>query len=85
MSREVAINILDRVINEGAYSNIVLSNELNANELQEKDRALVTEIVYGTLRRLKSLDMIIASFVKDISIMDRTVLNILRVAIYQMR
>ena len=82
--RKVAINILERIINEGAYSNIILSNELNNSDLSDKDKALVTEIVYGTLRRLRTIDTIIASFVKDISIMDKKILNILRVAVYQM-
>ena len=27
--RELAVKILDRVLNEGAYSNIILSKELN--------------------------------------------------------
>ena len=31
--RKVAINILERIINEGAYSNIILSNELNNSDL----------------------------------------------------
>lgn len=84
-SREVAIRILEKVLEEGAYSNIALSNELNNSELNEKDKALVTELVYGTLRRLKSLDMIIKSFVKDISVMDKKILNILRISIYQMQ
>ena len=85
MSRKTAVNILERVLNERAYSNIILSNELNASDLSDKDKALVTELVYGTLRRLKSLDMIIAHFVKDISVMDKKTLNILRVAVYQMQ
>lgn len=84
-SRSLAIKILDRVINEKAYSNIALSNELNNCELDEKDKALTTELVYGTLRRLKTLDMIISSFVRDIKEMDKKTLNILRVGIYQMR
>ncbi|NLK93796.1 MAG: 16S rRNA (cytosine(967)-C(5))-methyltransferase RsmB [Clostridiales bacterium] len=84
-SRKLAIQILDRILNEGSYSNITLSNKLKENQLLDKDKALVTELVYGTIRRLKTLDMIIASFVKDISIMDRNTLNILRVAIYQMQ
>ena len=62
-SREVAINILDKVLDNGAYSNIALSNELNNSDLNDKDKALATEIVYGTIRRLKTLDMIISSFV----------------------
>jgi len=40
--------------------------------------------VYGVLRRKKTLDVIISNFVKDIKLMDKTTLNILRVAIYQM-
>lgn len=83
-SREVALNIINRVLIEGAYSNLVLSNELNEADLNEKDRALVTELVYGTIRRKKTLDMIISNYIKDISLMDERVLNILRMAIYQM-
>ena len=82
--RSIAVKVLDRITKEGAYSNIVLSKELNNSELSDKDKALATEIVYGTLRRLKSLDMIIGSFVRDMKIMDKTILNILRMAIYQM-
>ena len=35
-------------------------------------------------RRRRTLDVIIANFVKDIKLMDKNILNILRVAIYQM-
>ncbi|PRR84142.1 16S rRNA (cytosine(967)-C(5))-methyltransferase RsmB [Clostridium vincentii] len=83
--RSIAVKVLDRITNEGAYSNIILSKELNNSDLSDKDKALCTEIVYGTLRRLKSLDMIIGSFVRDMKIMDKTILNILRIAIYQMQ
>lgn len=82
--RKLAVKILNRVLNEGAYSNIILSKELNETELNDKDKALLTEIVYGVLRRKKTLDVIIANFVKDIKLMDKNILNILRVAIYQM-
>ncbi|WP_294156434.1 16S rRNA (cytosine(967)-C(5))-methyltransferase RsmB [uncultured Clostridium sp.] len=82
--RKLAVKILNRVLNEGAYSNIILSKELNEVELNDKDKALLTEIVYGVLRRRKTLDVIIANFVKDMKLMDKNILNILRVAIYQM-
>lgn len=82
--RKLAVKILNRVLNEGAYSNIILSKELNEVELNDKDKALLTEIVYGVLRRRRTLDVIIANFVKDIKLMDKNILNILRVAIYQM-
>jgi 16S rRNA (cytosine967-C5)-methyltransferase len=82
--RKLAVKILGRVLNEGAYSNIILSKELNEVELNEKDKALLTEIVYGVLRRKKTLDIIISNFVKDIKLMNKDTLNILRVAVYQM-
>ncbi|MBM6837926.1 16S rRNA (cytosine(967)-C(5))-methyltransferase RsmB, partial [Clostridium saudiense] len=76
-SREVALNVVNRVLNEGAYSNLVLSKELNESDLCDKDKALVTELVYGTLRRKNTLDTIISNFIRDINEMDREVLNIL--------
>lgn len=82
--RKLAVKILGRVLNEGAYSNIVLAKELNEAELSDKDKALLTEIVYGVLRRKKTLDIIISNFVKDLKLMNKDILNILRVAIYQM-
>ncbi|AWK51319.1 16S rRNA (cytosine(967)-C(5))-methyltransferase RsmB [Clostridium beijerinckii] len=82
--RELAVKVLDRVLNEGAYSNIILSKELDECELSDKDKSLLTEIVYGVLRRRKTLDIIISNFVKDIKLMNKDTLNILRVAIYQM-
>ncbi|MGL5086556.1 MAG: 16S rRNA (cytosine(967)-C(5))-methyltransferase RsmB [Clostridium sp.] len=83
-SRHIARMIIQRVLSEGAYSNIVLSNELNNSDLSDQDKSLVTEIVYGTLRRKKTLDVIIANFVRDMTVMDEEIVNILRVALYQM-
>ena len=83
-SRKLARQIVQRVLEEGAYSNLVLSKELSNNDIDEKDKGLITEIVYGTLRRKRTLDVLIGNFVKDINLLDPRVLNILRVAIYQM-
>lgn len=83
-TRNLARTTIQRILNTGAYSNLVLSNVLNENELSDKDKGLITELVYGVLRRRNSLDMIISSFVRDIKVMDDDILNILRVAVYQM-
>ncbi|MDU5109419.1 MAG: 16S rRNA (cytosine(967)-C(5))-methyltransferase RsmB [Clostridium sp.] len=83
-SRKLSRQIVQRVLEEGAYSNLVLSKELNRDDIDDKDKGLITEIVYGTLRRKRTLDVLIGNFVKDIKLLDSTVLNILRVAIYQM-
>lgn len=66
--RKLARQIVQRVLEEGAYSNIVLSKELNNNEISDLDKGLITEIVYGTLRRKKTLDVIIGNFVKILNL-----------------
>jgi len=85
-SRLAAIVVIEKVINEGAYSNIVLGQELNKSDLNDKDKALVTEIVYGTLKYKYTIDKILSSFIKKgFESVDSFVLNILRISIYQIR
>jgi 16S rRNA (cytosine967-C5)-methyltransferase len=82
--REIAVIALEMVLEEGAYSNIVLRRLLNQYNVEEKDRALVTEIVYGTLKYKYTLDVIISGLVKNpLSKVDKRILNILRMSIYQ--
>jgi 16S rRNA (cytosine967-C5)-methyltransferase len=85
-SRLVAITVVEKVLNENAYSNIVLGLELNKSELNDKDKALVTEIVYGTLKYKYTIDKILCNYIKKgIDKLDSFVLNILRISIYQIR
>ena len=84
--RLVAITVIEKVLNENAYSNIVLGLELNKSELSDKDKALVTEIVYGTLKYKYTIDKILCNYVKKgIDKLESFVLNILRISIYQIR
>lgn len=85
-SRLVAITVIEKVLNENAYSNIVLGLELNKSELNDKDKALVTEIVYGTLKYKYTIDKILQHFVKKgFDKLESFVLNILRISVYQIR
>lgn len=54
--RRAALEVLARVEDDGAYANIVLPTTLDRSELSERDRALVTDLVYGTLRRRRAVD-----------------------------
>ena len=47
-ARDIALQTLYKIDIEGAYSNIILSKELNASDLSDQDKGLTTEIVYGT-------------------------------------
>ncbi|MHC6179561.1 16S rRNA (cytosine(967)-C(5))-methyltransferase RsmB [Clostridium sp. JNZ X4-2] len=85
-ARNTAVKILKQVLYDNAYSNTVLSMYLNREDLGKKDRALVTEMVYGTLKYKYTIDSILGSFIKSsLKRMDADIVNILRISIYQLR
>ncbi|HXJ62506.1 MAG TPA: 16S rRNA (cytosine(967)-C(5))-methyltransferase RsmB [Actinomycetota bacterium] len=55
-SRAVAFGVIRRVTEEGAFSTLAMASALDRSHLEGRDRALATELGYGTLRRLRSLD-----------------------------
>jgi len=84
--RKVIVDVLEQVLTKGAYSNIALGAELNKSNLKDKDKGLVTEVVYGTLKYKYTIDKILSSYVKNgLNKVDSYVLNILRSAVYQMK
>lgn len=84
-ARRTAVKVLGEVLQKGAFSNIVLGRELNKSNLNDKDRALATEIVYGTLKYKYTIDVILNYYIKsDLEKMDGNILNILRISLYQM-
>lgn len=83
-SRKIAVEILNMVLYEGAYSNIIIRKLLNKYNVKEKDRSLITEIVYGTLKYKYKLDVILSNLInRPFKKVDKKVLNILRISIYQ--
>lgn len=84
--RVVALNVLNGVTGDGAYSNVLLSKSINESDLNEKDRALVTEIVYGTLKYKYTIDRILMFFIsRELVKLDISVLNMLRSSVYQIK
>ncbi|QVK18836.1 16S rRNA (cytosine(967)-C(5))-methyltransferase RsmB [Mycoplasmatota bacterium] len=81
--REVALNIINKVLNEGAYSNLILNETIQTIRLNEKDVGLLTELVYGTIQYKTTLDYFLAHFIGEKKIKNE-VRNILRMAVYQM-
>jgi 16S rRNA (cytosine967-C5)-methyltransferase len=55
-ARQVALEVIRRVADEGAYSNRLLPAALGRSGLNARDRALATELAYGTLRHVPELD-----------------------------
>jgi 16S rRNA (cytosine967-C5)-methyltransferase len=52
----VALDVIHRVIEEGAYSNLALPRTIARARLSQRDAALATELAYGTIRRRLALD-----------------------------
>jgi 16S rRNA (cytosine967-C5)-methyltransferase len=84
-SRLLAVIVLERVFDKGAYASLALDAELTRARLDPRDAALATEIVYGTLRVLPALDAAIAAHVtQDPARMDGFARAALRSAAYQL-
>lgn len=60
-ARVVATRVLHRIATEGAWASPALDAEIERAGLDPRDAALATEIVYGTLRALPSIDRAIAA------------------------
>lgn len=83
-ARKTAVKILGEVFNKNAYSNIVLGRELNKSDLNDKDKGLVTEIVYGTIKYKYTIDTILNYYIKSkLEKLETDILNILRISVYQ--
>jgi 16S rRNA (cytosine967-C5)-methyltransferase len=81
--RDVARRVLDRVAKDGAWATPTLDGELARAGLDDRDRRLASELVYGVLRHRTRLDRAISAHAE----LKRTppkVLTALRVAAYQL-
>ncbi|OPZ74029.1 MAG: Ribosomal RNA small subunit methyltransferase B [Firmicutes bacterium ADurb.Bin456] len=83
-AREMALKVLIAV-EEGAFANIALSQVLEKYRPEKMERAFTTELAYGTLRSLNTLDWILGHFIKKpLQSQTRIVRNILRLSVYQL-
>ncbi|OAB30341.1 16S rRNA (cytosine(967)-C(5))-methyltransferase [Paenibacillus macquariensis subsp. defensor] len=79
------MDVLTRVEQEGAYSNLQLNAGLQRASLIREDAALATELVYGTIARLNTLDYFLRPFVsKGMDKLQPWVRSLLRMSLYQL-
>ncbi|TML92378.1 MAG: hypothetical protein E6G06_06415 [Actinobacteria bacterium] len=83
-ARRVALDALLRIDTEGAYANLVLPPMLHGSRLGARDRAFVTELVYGTTRMRRACDWVAGRFVKEPERIEPIVRNVLRLGSYQL-
>lgn len=83
-SRNTALSALNDVTQNEGYSNIVIDKAIRAAGLEPRDAALASALFYGVLEKRMTLDYYIRKFLtKPNQKLDETVLNILRIAVYQ--
>lgn len=83
-TRGKALLVIEAIFDQGAYTNIALNQQLSNKALSAKDRALLTEIVYGTVSRKISLEWYLAHYVKDRDKLDKWVYYLLMLSLYQL-
>lgn len=83
-SRYLAVEILEKIEQEDAYSNLLLREVINNQELSKEEANLLTELVYGVLQRRMLLDYQLEPFLKKQKKLAHWVGQLLRLSLYQM-
>lgn len=74
-----------RSVHQGAYADVALDGVLRQANLNSADRSLVTQLVYGSVRRMRSLDALIDQLAKKKAHQPPDLRTILHLGLYQLR
>jgi 16S rRNA (cytosine967-C5)-methyltransferase len=84
--RQLAFVALQDIYRRGIYTDVALDRVLRLSDLSSVDRALLTELVYGIVRRQRSLDALIDQLGKKKASQQPPELRIiLHIGLYQLR
>ena len=82
--RELAYLLLARIHSTDAFSNLLVPRELSRSALDARDKAFVTEAVYGSLRWQRLLDAVISAAARrPVAGISARAIDILRSGVYQ--
>ena len=82
--RNAALQLLETIEKNQAYSNLLLNSTIEKNEINKIDVGLLTEMVYGTIQRKMTLDFYLKPFIEKNKKLQSWVVNLLRLTVYQM-
>jgi 16S rRNA (cytosine967-C5)-methyltransferase len=83
-SRLLAFDVITEVNRNDGYSNLLLPQALTASSLDERDRNLVTELVYGTIRMQGKHDWILSQVSdRPWSEVDAGIVDVARMGVHQ--
>ncbi|HZG74481.1 MAG TPA: 16S rRNA (cytosine(967)-C(5))-methyltransferase RsmB [Paenibacillus sp.] len=84
-AREIALEALTAVEQEGAYSNLALNAALQRSKPEPREAGLATELVYGTIQRRNTIDAVLdAHLSKGAKKLQPWVRSLLRLSAYQL-
>ncbi|MBD1371376.1 16S rRNA (cytosine(967)-C(5))-methyltransferase RsmB [Hazenella sp. IB182357] len=84
-ARSLAVDLLTEWEEKQAYSNLLLNQALRHAKLSPRDKGLVTELFYGTIQRLNTIDWVLNQLVKKgVHTLEAWVRQVLRISIYQL-
>lgn len=84
--RQTALTVLQEIERRQAFADVALDRHLKKTDLSDPDRRLLTELVYGCVRRKRSLDALIDRLGKKNSRQQPPQLRlILHLGLYQLR
>ncbi|BDI02028.1 16S rRNA (cytosine(967)-C(5))-methyltransferase RsmB [Ligilactobacillus murinus] len=81
--RYLAVELLEKVEKQGAYSNLALNQTIKQNELSKRDAHLLTNIVYGVIQHKLTLEYYLKPFIKRPNKLQSWVKQLLLTALYQ--
>ncbi|MEM1253262.1 MAG: 16S rRNA (cytosine(967)-C(5))-methyltransferase [Cyanobacteria bacterium P01_H01_bin.21] len=84
-ARQLAFTVL-REIDKGAFADVALERNIGKFSLAPADRRLATELIYGTVRRQRTLDALLAQFGnRRVDQQPADLRRILHIGFYQLR
>ena len=83
-ARLLAFDLLTEVNRNEGYSNLLLPQALNASKLEDRDRSLVAELLYGTIRMQGKHDWVLSQISdRPWSEVDPGIIDICRLGVHQ--
>lgn len=84
-ARKIVFELLIKTEESGAYSKIALDSAFEQNKLSERDKGFAAAMFYGILERRMTLDYVIRAYSsKEFDSLDKSVVQLLRMGLYQL-
>ncbi|MFM7192581.1 MAG: transcription antitermination factor NusB, partial [Microcystaceae cyanobacterium] len=85
-ARQLTLLILRDIERRDSYTDVALDRHLKTGDFPRQERCLVTELVYGIVRRQRTLDRLIEQFSqKSLTQQPPDLRRILQIGLYQLQ